>query len=154
MFEVVGGPSIMAGYGPPSILSYLVAYNGPARMKTVLDWNKKIHTQEGLVFPYMGCSDQERIKISSPSLDGIFVLGKDFQHFDNMLMSYITPQERARHQEGIKWVSMDAPNGNLLMLFLFLTAAISGSPNTMFNPDPYLESAGDANSGRRLDIWD
>ncbi len=37
--------SFTAGYQPPSILSYVVAYDAPASMNTVQDWFAAIHAE-------------------------------------------------------------------------------------------------------------
>jgi hypothetical protein len=67
------------GYRPPSILSYVVAYDGPASRETVNSWLNPIHQDLRLYYPTM--SSQNRLTTSSPSLDGIFMLGKGFMLF-------------------------------------------------------------------------
>ncbi len=82
------------GYQPPSILSYVVAYEGPASMKTVHGWFPAIHGQLGLAYPPMPPSIAQRISIASPSVDGVFVLGRGFLHFDNSPLSFLTDDLR------------------------------------------------------------
>jgi hypothetical protein len=45
---------ISSGYQPPSIFSYVVAYHGPASMKTVHQWISEIHAETGVSLPAVG----------------------------------------------------------------------------------------------------
>jgi hypothetical protein len=129
--------SFMTGYQPPGILSYLVAYDGPARMKTVHGWIDPIHKAEGIVYPTVGSSPDQRLRVKSPSLDGIFVLGRGFLQFDNMPIGFITDAMRQQHPD-THWAIGDTPRGALLLLFMCLTMAISGTVAENLDPMPYL----------------
>lgn len=131
--------SFHTGYQPPSILNYVVAYDGPATTKTVYGWIPQIHAAENISSPAMGQTIEERIKIASPSVDGVFLLGKGFLYFDNFPLGFCTDDERKQHPD-LKWIFADGSNGNLLLLFMFLTQAISGISASWLNPTPYLKS--------------
>src|SRR5207253_2165054 len=66
------------GNAPPSILSYVVAYDGPAKMKTVQGWIPKILQDRGISYPPLPPTGEGRIKVASPAVDAIFILGKGF----------------------------------------------------------------------------
>lgn len=128
-----------AGYEPPSILSYVVAYDGPAKMNTAYNWIGSAQASLGIASPRLPVTSDQRVQMSSPSLDGVFILGKGFINFDNVPVGFITDQIRAQNPD-IKWFIVDSPDGNLLMLFLFLTQAVSGVSGSWLNPLPYLSS--------------
>lgn len=130
--------SIAAGYIPPSILSFIVAYDGPAKMETVHTWVKEAYKTEGIVEPDM-TQEMERSCIASPALDGIFILGKGFLNFDNAPYGFISPDIRKEHPE-VHWAIASADRGSLLSLFLLLTIATSNFEGVWLNPLPYLET--------------
>lgn len=138
--------SFSAGYQPPGILSYVVAYDGPAKMQTAYEWIADLHKQEGIQYPQMTSNLEERVKVMSPTLDAIFVLGRGFTHFDNVPVGFM--DDKVRHQDPqYKWVIADASSGSLLLLFLFLTFAASGVSGSWLNPLPYLSNFGVAITG-------
>lgn len=128
-----------AGYQPPSILSYVVAYDGPASMETVFGWFHDINATEGIVYPDLPVSDESRSRIASTSLDAIFVLGKGFIHFGNAPAGFFG-SKFVEQDAGAKWAIADTPRGSLLLLFLFLTKAVSGMAGAWLDPMPYLKS--------------
>lgn len=130
--------SFSTGYIPPSVLSLVVAYDGPARMETVYTWVKETYKAEGIVEPDMP-PETERSRIASPALDGIFVLGKGFLNFDNAPYGFITPEIRKAHPE-THWAIASADRGSLLSLFLLLTVATGNVVGSWLNPLPYLET--------------
>lgn len=125
------------GYQPPSILSYVVAYDGPASMKTVHGWLPAIHNQLGLIYPPMPPSIEQRIPIASPSIDAVFLLGRGFLHFDNSPLSFLDDGIRQSHPD-IHWIMADTTSGSLLLLFLLLTQAVSGLSGSWLNAAPYI----------------
>ncbi len=135
---------ISAGsYEPTSILSYVVAYNGPSKIDTVRQWLTPIHSSFGIPYPIMGRTIEERMLVASPSLDGIFVLGKGFVLFDNFPITFRELTEMREIRPDYKWVFADKPDGgNLLLLFLVLTKAISTVLLSNFNPLPYMPNIG------------
>ncbi len=98
------------GYQPPSILSYLVAYDGPASMKTVHGWFAGIHGELGINYPPMPLEVQQRIGIASPSVDGVFLLGRGFITFDNSPGGFITDELR-QQLPNLHWAVADTPSG-------------------------------------------
>ncbi len=131
--------SISAGYQPPSILSYVVAYDGPASMETVFGWMPDINATEEIAYPDLPVSDDSRQRVASPSLDAVFVLGKGFVHFGNTPVGFF--QGTAIEQDpDAKWAIGETPRGSLLLLFLFLTSAVSGMAGAWIDPMPYLKS--------------
>jgi len=131
--------SFSAGYQPPSILNFVVAYDGPASMQTILGWIKGIHSSLGVAYPPMGVTLNERVSVISPSLDAIFVLGKGFIQFDNTPLTFLTDDGRKQNPK-IRWTAADTPDNNLLLLFIALTQAVSGISGSWLNSGPYLSS--------------
>ncbi|MDP9352175.1 MAG: hypothetical protein M3P51_11610, partial [Chloroflexota bacterium] len=105
----------------------------------------------------------------NPSLDGVFVLGKGSLYFNNVPLGFPQPDMSAHgitdahldqlgqwlalqhpeHTDKIKrminrefrWVTVQSSTGNLLLLFLFLTMAVSGLEGSILNPEAYTKNA-------------
>jgi hypothetical protein len=129
--------SFSTGYVPPSILSYVVAYDGPARMETAHVWVKDAYKSQALAEPTL--PENDRAAIAGPALEGVFVLGKGFLNFDNAPYGFIPAQVRKEHPE-VCWAIAQNDRGTLLSLFLLLTVATSNVEGAWLNPLPYLES--------------
>jgi len=129
--------SLYTGYQPPSILSYVVAYDGPAQMKTVHGWIDPIHRAEGISYPPMGATADTRVNVASPAVDGVFVLGRGFVQFDNFPMGFANDAVRKQNPD-MHWVVGDTAKGSLLLLFLCLTLAMSGTTAEWLDPSPYV----------------
>lgn len=130
-------PVMNAGYEPPAILTYVVAYAGPANMNTVYGWIPEIHQEEGLPMPQLPPAIAERLPIPSPSIDVIVVLWKGFLYFDNSPLGVLPAEERAANPN-IKWVWVTQAEGNLLFLFLHLTQTTSSRSISTMEALPYL----------------
>ena len=130
--------SFSSGYIPPSVLSFVVAYDGPAKMETVHTWVKEAYLSEGILEPEMQ-PDIDRSRIAGPALEGVFVLGKGFLNFDNAPYGFIQPEFRKENQL-IRWAIAQAERGSLMSLFLLLTVATSNVEGAWLNPIPYLQS--------------
>jgi hypothetical protein len=128
------------GYSPPSVMSYLIAYAGPASLNTVFEWKNEILQETGLVYPEMDPSVNQRVQIASPALDGIFILGKGFMYFDNTPLGLLPDQARQDNPR-IKWVFCNSEEGNLLLFFMILSQIVSGTSATVLDPVPYLSGA-------------
>jgi hypothetical protein len=128
--------SFSTGYIPPAILSFVVAYDGPAKMETVHTWIKEAYASRGIKEPAMP-AEGLRVHIPSPALDGVFVLGKGFLNFDNIPYGFITDEIRKQHPD-VRWAIATAQRGSLLSLFLLLTVATSNVEGAWLNPLPYL----------------
>jgi hypothetical protein len=59
------------------IKSYVVAYDGPKKMSTVHKWLRFMHTKARIPIPRLPDTLGERVNIQAPSVDAVFVLGKD-----------------------------------------------------------------------------
>ena len=123
-----------AGYQPPSILSYVVAYDGPARMETLRDWVHRAMVARGLQYPDLPVEDAQRVRVPSVALDAAFLLGRGFLYFDNVPTGLLQEQRR---EHPVRWVYGNS-EATLLLLWLFLTTAISGVSGAWLNPLPYL----------------
>lgn len=92
-------------------------------MTTILDWIKKLDRENGVQYSEMPTAWEERIKVASPSIDGIFILGKGFVHFDNFTICN-TPDDVRIKNPGIKWLHGKTEDQNLLLFFMNLTQSI------------------------------
>jgi len=126
------------GYLLPGILSYVVAYDGPAQISTVYGWIKSIETTQGLNQANLPVSGDQRQRILSESLEGILVLGKGAVLFDNAPLSLATDQMRAANPN-LKYQVVPSQDGNLMWLFLLLTQAVSNLNAEWGNLVPYLQ---------------
>jgi hypothetical protein len=131
--------SFMAGYIPPKVLNYVVAYDGPAQMRTVHDWIPNIYRTLGIASPNLPQDETQRLSTASPSIDGVFVLNKGFLYFDNVPTGLANAQMRSTNP-ALKWVFADTVSGNLLLLFVFLQTATANIEGKWLNPIPYLAS--------------
>lgn len=129
--------SFSSGYVPPSILSFVVAYDGPAKMETVHAWVKEAYQSQGIAEPAL--PTENRAEVAGPALEGVFVLGKGFLNFDNAPYGFVPPQVRQNHPK-VCWAIAQSDRGSLLSLFLLLTVATSNVEGAWLNPLPYLES--------------
>src|SRR5262249_45418968 len=136
---------------PPSILSYVVAYQGPAQMSTVYDWLNPIHQSLGIAYQDLAGATPGRHAVPGPSIDGMFVLGKGFVRFANVPLETLTgviggiPDASVRADllakaPNLKWIVREAPTGNLLWLFLILTEFARGFSLARLNLNPYLSA--------------
>lgn len=124
----------------PSIVSYLVAYDGPAKMETVYGWLGGIHDEEEIVIPELKESRKERQKVPCPSVDAVFVLGKGFLYFDNQLTGYASNEIHKEHPE-TRWIFSNSQDGNIYLLFIFLTDIVCSFLATIPQLTPYLRGA-------------
>lgn len=130
---------ILIGYQPPSILSYVVAYDGPSTMDTVVGWLPAIHASIGIAFPVMPPSLVARCKTTCPSVDGVYVLGRGFLQYDNMPATFISDEFRQANPS-VNWSFSSTTEGSLLALFLALTVAGNGASVGNFDPTSYLKA--------------
>ena len=126
-----------SGYNPPSVLSFVVAYDGPATMKTVHNWIPDLHRSKGIPEPALDPHWQKRQATPSPSIDGIYILGKGFLQFDNTPLDFFDiPFRTAR--PWMRWHGGDVERGALLMMFAWLTATTCNSTETWLDPRQYM----------------
>lgn len=125
-------------HSPPNILNYIVAYNGPSKIKKVYEWIKRLEGELNFKYPEMPPDQQGRMNISSPGIDGIFILGKGFVHFDNFMIDCVKPEIRQENQ-WIRWVFCGSEVLSLLLLFLNLSQVVCSFPQKAIKLIPYLK---------------
>jgi hypothetical protein len=131
--------SFHTGYIPPAILNYIVAYDGPASMKTVHGWIEPAYQKLGIRLSQLPQDAQKRIATPSEAIDAVFVLGKGFMYYDNIPIGFVDDAAR-KANPSLKWVFADTPNGNLLLLFLLIQQAIANIEGKWLNAIPYLST--------------
>jgi len=114
--EVFGRP-------PSDIFCYLVAYDGPAQMRTLAQWLPRITDELGTTFDKL--------------LDTIVVLGKGALWHR---LSFATSVDDLVPETGERWAFFEQENGNLLLLF---THMLSWMPY-MIVPPSFLEYTQDS----------
>ena len=129
--------SFTSGHVPPKVLNYVIAYDGPASMKTVLNWIPELQANLGIVPENLPKDINIRINTPSKSIDGIFVLNKGFIYFDNVPLGFATDEIRSAHDD-LKWVMADTAEGNLLLFFIMLLNATANIEGKWLNAVPYL----------------
>ena len=130
--------SFSTGYQPPGPMSFVVAYDGPAKMSTVQSWFESVSRTLGMEYPKLLGARSDRQKIASPALDAAFILGRGCVFFDNMPISFAQDELLSRRPDLAQWIQIDCGNGGLLLLFLFLIQAVSGVSASWLNPVPYI----------------
>ena len=123
-----------AGWIPPRVLNFVVAYTGPAQMSTVHSWIQNSHRNQDIPLPTWNMGN--RVLVPGTALDGVFLLQKGFVKLDNSQMTLNTQQPPV---EGIH-VICDSSSGNLLMLFLALQEACGNFQSAWLNTTPYWQS--------------
>lgn len=129
--------SFSAGYIPPSILSFIVAYDGPQKMETVLSWITELESDLGISLPPLPLGEA-RLKTPSASIDGVFVLGKGFVTFDNFPTGFLNETVRSSTPT-TKWVAASTNHGALLWLFHMLTQSSMNISGAFLNMVPYMK---------------
>lgn len=129
-----GGP--INFHGPPAITTYVVAYQGPAKISTVHGWVQTAHAERGIVSSPLPTTREGRILTPAPSVDGVFVLEGGSLLFNN------TPLGLTNTSEGLlpsaRWVAIDTAEHNLLLLFLLLAATLGAESLRALDPSPYV----------------
>lgn len=126
-----------AGYIPPGILSYVVAYAGPAKVATIRSWIRKIEKAHGLNATPMPPMHSQRIKRLSESVEGIFVLGSGMLLYDNGAVTLAGDEDRA-NVPNARWISAQQNRGNLMWLFTLISSAVQGFLASWMDWEPYL----------------
>lgn len=131
--------SFSTGHIPPAVLNYVVAYDGPASMRTVHGWISTEYGKLGLGGVSLPADPNSRVNTKAEALDAVFVLGKGFLYFDNVPSGFVDDGTRAANPT-LKWVFSDAPAGSLLLLFTMLQGATANVEAKWLNPLPYLST--------------
>lgn len=130
--------SFNAGFVPPRVLSYVVAYNGPQKMSTVTKWIADVHHRNGIPRVTRPAQEEQRIATPSSTIDGVFILNKGFTYFDNVPLGLNTTNVGSINTN-LGWWSADTETGSLLFLFLLLQSAFANVQGQWLNPIPYLK---------------
>ena len=131
--------SFRTGYIPPKVLNYVIAYDGPTHIGTVLNWLPELQAILGIVPENLPKDSKKRINTPSKSIDGIFILNKGFIYYDNVPLGFATDEIRAAHDD-LRWVVAETSQGNLLLFFLLLQNAAANIEGRWLNAVPYLSS--------------
>ena len=127
-----------SGYVPPGILSYVVAYDGPASINTVASWVNRIDNRNSLNSSPLPNTIHARQGILSQGIEGVFVLGKGSIIFDNSTISVVDDSFRVANPS-YRYNVFDTNDGNILMLFLLLTQATCNIAGQWADVFPYLK---------------
>jgi len=131
--------SFHAGYSPPGIFNYIVAYDGPASMRTVHGWIQAEYSKLGITSHTLPLNADQRIARQAEALDAVFILGKGFLYLDNMPVGFVNDAIRVANPT-LKWVFADTRTGNLLLLFMMIQGATANIEGKWLNALPYLST--------------
>ncbi|MEN6319067.1 MAG: DUF6602 domain-containing protein [Syntrophaceae bacterium] len=131
--------SFHTGYIPPSVLNYIVAYDGPAYMKTIHGWIDTEYQKHRIPQTAIPSDDNQRMGTPADALDAVFILGKGFLYYDNTPLGFVNQQHRQQNPSS-KWIFSDTPSGNLLLLFLMIQSATANIEGRWLNSTPYLSN--------------
>ena len=131
--------SFRTGYIPPKVLNYVVAYEGPASMKTVHGWVSREYSKLGIGEIALPLDKDQRVSQAAEAIDAVFVLGKGFLYFDNVPIGFANAAMGAT-TPGCNWVFGDKAAGNLLLLFLMIQGATANIEGRWLNAIPYLSN--------------
>jgi hypothetical protein len=131
--------TFIAGYVPPGILSYVIAYDGPAQIATVHRWIKSAEAAQNLNQARLPGTRDARVTVVSEGVEGVFVLGRGSIIFDNAPVSLINDAAIAAHPD-VRYQILSQQEGNMLWLFLLLTQACSNSTAQWANLSAYLQN--------------
>jgi hypothetical protein len=120
-----------AGWTPPKVLNFVVAYDGPARMRTVHQWILNAHQAHGIPLPFW--TEDNRTSVPGTALDGIFVLGKGFVKLDNTPFGLVVETQAT----GMHTIC-DSTKDNLLFLFVLLQDACNSLEGAWLDAGAYL----------------
>jgi hypothetical protein len=131
--------SFYAGDIPPSVLNYIVAYDGPASMKTVHGWIAKEYSNLNIGGLQLPLEAKQRKETAAEAIDAVFILGKGFLYFDNVSAGF-ADEEKRKANPNSNWVYSDTPSGNLLLLFSMIQRATSNIEGRWLDAIPYLSN--------------
>jgi len=118
------------GWIPPKPLSFVIAYDGPAQMETVRNWQTKIIKQ--LDLPADDWCDKDRLTTAGHSVDAVALLGRGVYTLCNSPM-FASVDARS------KTFMWEGERGSLLYFFLALQLATMGMEGANLNTVPYLQ---------------
>jgi hypothetical protein len=107
-------------------------------METVYHWLGDIHGEKGIEIPKLPDSRGERKNVPCSSVDAVFVLGKGFLYYDNTLTGYASNEIHQQNPDA-KWIYANSQDGNIYLLFIFLTDIVSSFLASITRLTPYLK---------------
>ena len=131
--------SFHTGYVPPSVLNYIVAYDGPAAMQTVHGWVAREYSKLGIGGLRLPSDENQRLAQAAEAIDAVFVLGKGFLYFDNVPIGFASTAARTTNPS-CNWVFADTALGNLLLLFMMIQGATANIEGKWLNTVPYISN--------------
>ncbi len=129
---------MQVGHVPPKVLNFIVAYDGPAKMKTVHGWIATEYQKRGIPYTRLP-QGGPRLNTPADAVDGVMILGRGLLYFDNFPMGFSTDEMRESNP-AMNWIFSDTATGNLLFLFLAIQQATTNLEGKWLNPIPYLQS--------------
>jgi hypothetical protein len=127
------------GHIPPKVLNYIVAYKGPANLKTVYGWIDPIYTSHGIKQTSLPLDDKKRINTAADAIDAVFILNKGFMYYDNSPIGFANLNYR-KMSPNAKWIYSDTKLGSLFLFFLMIQRATDNIEGRWLNANPYLSS--------------
>ncbi len=124
--------------GPPAILTYVVAYDGPKKMSTVHRWIQNAHASLGTAETSLPTTREARLKTPSPSIDGVFLLQRGALLFNNTALGLSSTTSALKADA--RWAMAETTESNLLLLFMLLTSALGAEAFRAFDPGPYVSA--------------
>ena len=128
-----------AGHVPPRVVNYVVAYDGPASMRTVHGWIAAEYQKLGITAARLPQDANTRIGTAGEAIDAVFVLGKGFLYLDNVPTGFMNEVQRQANP-AMRWVFADTTDGNLLLLFILIQQATANIEGRWLNAVPYLSA--------------
>ncbi len=122
------------------IACFLVAFDGPSDMAESHIWLKTAYRSHGISEPDMPDTGEQRQRLASPGLDGVFVLGRGHLNFDNVPLGVFDDEARLTGL-GSCWGIVNAERGSLLSLFTQVNQAATALAGSRLDPRPYLRHA-------------
>ena len=102
----------------------VVAYTGPAKMKTVLDWVSRCEAEVGIRYDG-GLKESLRTRnIAAPSLDSIVLLGKGVAYSAGQSCGIALEDASRSH---CNWISVESADYNNLGLFFLQMLSVVGT---------------------------
>lgn len=129
--------SFSAGYIPPKILNYIIAYDGPAKMETVHSWISEVYKELQIPYVHLPLDEKSRESTPASAIDAIFVLNKGLVSFDNTPFGFIYQHHRIENPESM-WAICNFEHGSLLYFFMLLQDATANIQGRWLNTNPYL----------------
>ena len=121
----------------PNLRYYIVAFGGPTDLGHVQGWISSLDTDLGIAYATLPPTNSGRATIQSPTIDGVFVLGKGYIQFDNHPLSFVSDEDRSAHPD-MKWEIVQNARVGLHHLFMLLTMEAEARTAWELDAEPYI----------------